>query len=55
MAQRAILSNDLPVLRLVLVIVAAEAAGSVDMTNVIRVGTPLHVHVGKNIAGPDVL
>jgi hypothetical protein len=28
------------------------------MTNVIRVGTPLHVHVGhvgKNIAGPDVL
>ena len=55
MAQRAILTNDLAVLRLVLVIVAAEAAGSVDVTDVIRIGTPFHVHGRKNIARPRLL
>ena len=45
----------LPVLRLVLVVVAPETAGRIDVPDVVRIRAPRHVHRRKHVSRPDVL
>src|SRR3989304_9927889 len=49
------LGSDLAVRRLVFPAGAAEAAGSVEMAYVIRIGVPSDFHAGKEVSAIDVL
>ena len=51
----AVLLDDAPVLRRVLVVMAAETAGRIDVTNVVRVRAPRHVHRGEHVSRPEIL
>src|SRR5262245_19686224 len=54
-ARLAVLTDRLSVLPHVLVVVASEAAGHVEMADVAGVGPERHLHVRKDIAPIDVL
>ncbi len=51
----AVLTDLLAVLRLVIVVVAAEAARRVDVADVVRIGAEGDLHLRKHVAAVDVL
>src|SRR3984893_12648809 len=55
MAGGAVLTELLPVLRLVVVVVAPETARKSDVADVAGIGAKRHVHVGKHVAAIDLL
>ena len=55
MARLAVLTDLPAVLRLVVVVVAAETARRIDVTDVVGVGAERHVHLRKHVAAIDVL
>ena len=55
MAEIAILGDHLPVRRFVLAVMAAEAAGEIEVADVVRVGVPCDLHLGKEVPGVDLL
>ena len=53
MAEAAVIAQRLPILRNLTAVVTAEAARIIHVPDVVRVGSPGHLHAGKDIALVD--